>query len=228
MSLTEELSIPDEKNYVDWQLRVRKISMFEVNSNDLKLLLVKQATRDRPPTAMPRQGTATGADHLCVGVTAERASFNLKETASRKSSAQEVFGTTLGIAKSQKGGTPLSISNLEQIGDKSTGTRKAILATQGAMSDAGSAHLGLEMSPEKSANQDGDERGTSKKKSFYRYKTSNFKPILKQSTFRNGVSIEKSKSPSPIADKKVKFHKTKSVLRYNPQSRIGKQKSLKK
>ena len=68
------------------------------------------------------------------------------------------------------------------------------------------------------------ERTESRRKSFS--KASTYKPILKQKTLVSQLSVDKSRSPTN--DKKVKFHKTKSVLKYNPDSKIGRQKSLKK
>lgn len=191
------LEVPDEKSYVEWQLRVRRISMFTTQPNDL-------------------QARAGGIRSV------ERLKSNSDDRNLKKESMLLVNGNLAG-------GNRLAFpSNTQDRSLLTTKTEDNRVVLSDKAADDNRPMAKIEEKPDARVMLQPEPtnlRGDEKRKSFYKNKTNSFKPILKQKTLRSQNSTDKNRSTT--TDKKVKFNKTKSVLKYNPHAGIGRRKSLK-
>ena len=191
------LEVPDEKSYVEWQLRVRRISMFTTQPNDL-------------------QARAGGIRSV------ERLKSNSDDPNFKKDALLLVNGN---LSAANRLAYPTTTQDRSLLTTKTEDNRPALF-DKAAEDDRAAAKIEdkpdakVMLQPEPT-----NLRGDEKRKSFYKNKTNSFKPILKQKTLRSQNSTDKNRSTT--TDKKVKFNKTKSVLKYNPHAGIGRRKSLK-
>lgn len=193
-----DLLIPDEKSYVDWQMKMRRIAMFETNPNCLKQLASRRPSTEKKQTKVsdetPKDKPASPAPILLINKSSNPAV--LKEPSLKVDEKTERSGPS---------------------GKKEQGPRSDV--TPEIKQDRSADHA-------LPVPNDAVERAQSKKKSFYRNKTTAAnKSILKQRTLKNQPSMGQSKSQSP--EKNVTFSKTKSVLKYHPGTRLARNKSIK-
>lgn len=190
------LEVPEEKSYVEWQLRVRRISMFTTQPNDLQA----------------RAGGIRSVERL----KSNSDDPNLKKDALLLVNGNPAAANRLAYPTTTQDRSLLTTKtedNRPALSDRAEDERAAA-----KIEDKPDSKVMLQPEP---INLRGDE----KRKSFYKNKTNSFKPILKQKTLRSQNSTDKNRSTT--TDKKVKFNKTKSVLKYNPHAGIGRRKSLK-
>ena len=196
------LVVPDEKSHEEWEVKVSRISMFHTQPNDLQTKIGGTRTIDR---------LRSGSDVLMNG-------RGRKESNQGEGGNGPQFGDRLGNPNISQDRSLIKANNSDM--DLRVHSEKPAKKDEAGTKKVNMNDNVLMIQPET-----GNQRGTEKKKSFYRNKTNSYKPILKQKTLRSKGTNDYSRSASP--EKKVKFNKTKSVLKYNPHAGIGKRKSLK-